>query len=61
MELNINRVLEAVNDKIEKLESDLMFAKYRNEDLENENKRMKKTIEDLNGKIKEFEIGKGLD
>lgn len=55
MELNINRVLEAVNDKIEKLESDLMFAKYRNEDLENENKRMKKTIEDLHEKIKELQ------
>lgn len=47
--MNISKILEAVNEKLEKLESDLMFARMRNERLEDENRNL---IE-LNKKLEE--------
>lgn len=45
--MNINKVLEAVNDKIKKLEDDLIFAKLHAERLEEENRKLQKRIEEL--------------
>lgn len=47
MEMNINKVLEAVNDKIKKLEDDLMFAKMYAERLEEENSKLQERIKEL--------------
>lgn len=57
--MHIGKILEVVNEKLVKLEDDLMFARMRNERLEDEvrkltelNKKLEEENEQLKGEAK---------
>lgn len=59
--MNISKILEAVNEKLEKLESDLMFTRMRNERLEDENRKLVELNKKLEEEIEKLKGGNSND